>query len=512
MAWVEAGRLLLDTDTVTVTSSLKAPAGISTLFSPVSLSRVTSESVPESIWLSVEISVSVTVKPEASEACAPLAFVTVMSLAALEAEDDITMPARIDVELTKVTELTVMPVPLKVTVGICTNPVPVMDISRDFPFLYEEGETEVTETAVTVKEPVAVEYAPPGLANVTSRAPVAAEDEIVILAVTESELTNTTEFTVIPAPLRVTVGVETKFDPVMVSVPDSPCMSEEGETELIVIPVIVRAEEEVASAPLVLVTVMSLDPAAAELETAITAVREEELTKTTEFTVMPVPLKDTAGVETKFSPVIVIVSDSPWITDDGEREEMDSVFTARLSPSVKATSPAFVTVRSLFPAEAEDETVTPAVKVVELTKITEFTVIPVPEKATSGVAIKLVPVMVMVSVSPCMIEEGEMELTVTVEAATAKAAVALPCPEGLVTVMILDPFAAPAERVTLALMADVLRNATELTVIPEPEKETVGVDRKLLPVIVRSSVSPGSAKSGDTLLTVSFFTVSDTVF
>src|SRR3989339_731468 len=110
-----------------------------------------------------------------------------------------------------------------------------------------------------------------------------------------------------------------------------------------------------------------------------------------------------------------------------------------------------------------------------------------------------------------MIEEGEMELTVTVEAATAKAAVALPCPEGLVTVMILDPFAAPAERVTLALMADVLRNATELTVIPEPEKETVGVDRKLLPVIVRSSVSPGSAKSGDTLLTVSFFTVSDTV-
>ena len=291
MAWVEAGRLLLDTDTVTVTSSLKAPAGISTLFSPVSLSRVTSESVPESIWLSVEISVSVTVKPEASEACAPLAFVTVMSLAALEAEDDITMPARIDVELTKVTELTVMPVPLKVTVGICTNPVPLMDISRDFPFLYEEGETEVTETAVTVKEPVAVEYAPPGLANVTSRAPVAAEDEIVILAVTESELTNTTEFTVIPAPLRVTVGVETKFDPVMVSVPDSPCMSEEGETELIVIPVIVRAEEEVASAPLVLVTVMSLDPAAAELETAITAVREEELTKTTEFTVMPVPLR-----------------------------------------------------------------------------------------------------------------------------------------------------------------------------------------------------------------------------
>ena len=72
--------------------------------------------------------------------------------------------------------------------------------------------------ALTVKTPVPVAVVPSPLTRVTLRVPVEAAPEMVMLAVSEVELTKVVEFTVIPVPEKeVARGAPvTKFVPEMV--------------------------------------------------------------------------------------------------------------------------------------------------------------------------------------------------------------------------------------------------------------------------------------------------------
>jgi hypothetical protein len=69
----------------------------------------------------------------------------------------------------------------------------------------------------------------------------------------------------------------------------------------------VNAPDAVATSPSGLVTRTLRDPVAAPPEIVMLAVREVELTKLTELTVIPDPEKPTVAPDTKLVPAIVIV-------------------------------------------------------------------------------------------------------------------------------------------------------------------------------------------------------------
>src|SRR5437764_8659851 len=124
-----------------------------------------------------------------------------------------------DVEVLKVVELTVMPVPENVAVAPFTNPVPAMVMLwLVAPWPRELGLVEVTVGAAsTVKIPVPVAEALSGFVTVTLRDPVVAPDAMVMLTVSEVELLKVVELTVIPVPENEAVAPLTKLVPVIVT-------------------------------------------------------------------------------------------------------------------------------------------------------------------------------------------------------------------------------------------------------------------------------------------------------
>src|SRR5919198_295204 len=104
------------------------------------------------------------------------------------------------VALTKLVELTVIPVPEKLTAAPLTKPVPLtVMLWLAAPWPRELGLVDVTVgAALTVKQPLHDPVPASGFVTVTSRAPVAAPAVIVMFAVSCVELTKVVELTVIP--------------------------------------------------------------------------------------------------------------------------------------------------------------------------------------------------------------------------------------------------------------------------------------------------------------------------
>src|SRR6266540_6131330 len=139
------------------------------------------------------------------------------------------------VELLNVVELTVMPVPEKVTAAPLTKSVPVTATFWVVLRYPKSGLVEVTVgAAFTVKQPEHEPVPVSGLVTVTSRAPVVAPAEIVRLAVSWVELLNVVELTVMPVPERVTAAPFWKLVPATVTFPVKPCGRELGLVELTV--------------------------------------------------------------------------------------------------------------------------------------------------------------------------------------------------------------------------------------------------------------------------------------
>src|SRR5438105_7806342 len=157
----------------------------------------------------------------------PLGLVTVTLRAPTVAVAEIVMGTSTSVDETKVTAPTVIPVPLKLTVGVLAKFVPRILTVKLCPCVPFGGTTEVglgpAETT-TVKHPEHVPLCPLGLVTVTFRAPTVAVAEIVIGTSTSVEDTKVTAPTVIPVPLKITVGVPAKFVTRILTVKLCPCV------------------------------------------------------------------------------------------------------------------------------------------------------------------------------------------------------------------------------------------------------------------------------------------------
>src|SRR5438067_9723723 len=117
---------------------------------------------------------------------------------------------------------------------------------------------------------------------------------------------------------------------------------------------------------------------------------------------MPVPEKVTVAAGTKFVPLTVtsrLVAPSP--IDVGLTEVIvGGGLTVNPPTAVYLPPSGFVAVTSHGPAVAVDETVTLTVSDVALLRVTEFTVIPVPENDTVTPTAKFVPVIATLLVAP----------------------------------------------------------------------------------------------------------------
>jgi hypothetical protein len=236
-------------------------------------------------------------------------FVTVTFRAVLLALLAIVMLTLREVELTNDVEFTVIPPPAKATVAPEAKPVPLMVTVRVELCAPELGEVEVTVgAALTVKTLVPVPVPPSGLVTLTFPAPVVAFAATVMLAISEVELTNVVEFTVIPVAENAAVAPDTNPVPVIVTVwLVAPWPSEAGLVDVTVgAAFTVKTLAPVPTPPSPLVTVTLRAPVAALEAIVMLAVSEVALTNVVEFTVIPVPENATVAPDTNPVPVIVM--------------------------------------------------------------------------------------------------------------------------------------------------------------------------------------------------------------
>ena len=358
----------------------------------------------------------------------------------------------------------------------------------------DDGVVEVTVGApLTVKTPVPVPTPASPLVTVTLEAPVVAEPEIVMLAVSVVAFTKVVELTVIPVPENEVARDAPVTNPVPVIVMFwlvAPWPRDAGLVEVTVgaaLTVKTLVPVPTPASPLVTVTLEA--PVVAEPEIVMLAVSVVAFTKVVELTVIPVPENEVARDAPVTNPVPVIVMFwlvAPWPRDAGLVEvTVGAALTVKtLVPVAKVPSP-LVTATLRTPVVAELEMVMLAVSVVAFTKVVELTVIPVPEKEAMAPLTKFVPKIEMFwLVAPWPRDDGLVEVTVGA-ALTVKTLVPVPTPaSGLVTVTLLAPVVADGETVMLAVSEVALTKAVELTVIPVPEKVATAPVTNPVPLIV----------------------------
>ena len=145
---------------------------------------------------------------------------TVTLPAPVAAVPEIVTLAVSEVALTNAVEFTVIPDPENAAVAPVTKPVPVIvTFWLTAPWPREPGLVEVTVgAALTVNAALLVTLLPSPFATVTLREPVVAVLATVMFAVSEVELTNVVEFTVIPVPENETASDAPPSNPVPVIV------------------------------------------------------------------------------------------------------------------------------------------------------------------------------------------------------------------------------------------------------------------------------------------------------
>src|SRR6202171_2238091 len=140
--------------------------------------------------------------------------------------------AVIDVPLTTVVLLTVMPVPLRPIVAPDAKFAPVIVTPPVCPCVPELGLTELSVGAPAFTVNVCVPLVPVELVTVTFWAPVGAFEAMVNVAVIDVLLTTAVLLPVMPVPLRPIVAPDAKFVPVSVTGTVCPWVPELGLTEL----------------------------------------------------------------------------------------------------------------------------------------------------------------------------------------------------------------------------------------------------------------------------------------
>jgi hypothetical protein len=254
-------------------------------------------------------------------------------------------------------------------------------------------------------------------------------------------------------------------------------------------PLTVKQPEQVAGAsPSLFVTVKLLAPVVAFEATVILAVSWVELTKLVELTVMPVPENEAVAPFRKLVPLTATFwLVAPWPRELGLAEvAVGPLFTVKQPEQVAGAEPSlFVTLTLRAPVVAPELIVTFAVSWVELTKLVELTVTPVPEKDAVAPFRKLVPLRATFwLVAPWPSAFGFVEVTVGAPL-TVKQPEHEPTPvSGFVTVTLRAPVVATELMEMLAVSWVELTKLVELTVMPVPEKDAVAPFTKLVPLTV----------------------------
>ena len=244
-----------------------------------------------------------------------------------------------------------------------------------------------------------------------------------------------------------------------------------------------------------LVTVTVRAPTVAEVDTERLTVRWVEFVRVTELTVIPPPVKATDEVghepDRKLEPVMTIDwLVAPWPRELGLSDEIPGAgLTSKALALVPRPPSRLTTVTSRKFVVAPDEIDRTTVKWVGLVRVTEFTVIPLPEKRTfagdQGPLAKFEPVMTVdrfVAPRPPVSGLSDETLGAAVMARQLEQ-VALDGP-GLVTVTLRFERLAPPETDTLAVIVVALTRTTELTVSPLPEIASEAPEAKPAPVTV----------------------------
>jgi hypothetical protein len=331
--------------------------------------------------------------------------------------------AVIEVELTNVVELTVIPVPEKATVAPLAKPLPVIVMAwlvAPWPRLL--GLVAVTVGPVlTVNMLVPVPTPASELMTVRLRAPVAADGAMLMFPVSEVALLNVTELTVMPVPENVTFAPLTKPVPLMVMFWfDAPWPRPLGLVELTVGPALtVKPFVLVPTPASPFVSVTSRVPTVAVAETVMLAVSCVELTKVVELTVIPFPNEEAseAPLTKPLPPIVMLWLVAPWPRLLGLVElTVGAALTVKMPVAVPAPLSGFVTVTFRAPVVAPEDTLMFAVSEVALLNVTELTVMQVPENVTFAPLTKPVPLMVMLWFdAPWPRESGAALVTVTGE-------------------------------------------------------------------------------------------------
>src|ERR1700682_4759569 len=202
-------------------------------FVPVSVTPTVCPCVPE-LGLT-ELSVGAPAPEFTVNVCEPLVLpelVTVTFWGPVGAFEAMVNVAVIDVPLTTVVLLTVMPVPLRPIVAPDTKFVPVSVTATAAPWMPLFGAIEVSVGAPAFTVNVCVPLVPVELVTVTFWAPVGAFEAMVNAAVMDVLLTTVVLLTVMSVPLRPIVAPDAKFVPVSVTATAAPWMPLLGLTEL----------------------------------------------------------------------------------------------------------------------------------------------------------------------------------------------------------------------------------------------------------------------------------------
>src|ERR1700687_6208279 len=417
--------------------------------------------------------------------------------------------AVIDVPLTTVVLLTVMPVPLRPIVAPDAKFVPVSVTGTVCPCVPELGLTELSvgapapEFTVNVCEPLVL----PELVTVTFCAPVGAFEAMVNVAVIDVPLATVVLLTAMPVPLKPIVAPDAKFVPVSVTPTVCPCVPELGLTELSVgapaLEFTVNVCEPLVLPELVTVTVWA--PVGAFKAMVNVAVIDVPPTTVVLLTVMPVPLRPIVAPDAKFVPVSVTGTVCPCVPELGLTELSVGAPAPEFTVNVcePLVLPELVTVTFCAPVGAFEAMVNVAVIDVPLATVVLLTAMPVPLKPIVAPDAKFVPVSVTPTVCPCVPELGLTELSVGAPALefTVNVCEPLVLPE-LVTVTVWAPVGAFKAMVNVAVIDVPPTTVVLLTVMPVPLRPIVAPDAKFVPVSVTGTVCPCVPELGLTELSV----------
>ena len=421
-----------------------------------------------------------------------------------------------------VAAVTVTPVPLKATVAVEANAVPVRTtvcVPAPWPRTSGVMPFTVRVAALTIENPVSSAPVPPSeLVTVIDRVLIVAFAATVTLTSISAALSTVTELMVIPVPEKTTDAPAAKPVPRTVTTLETEPTASEVGAALVgtgrTLTVRAPAVDDVPPSGLSTVTVRG--PTAAATSAAMATVSWVSDWTVAAPTVSPVPLKDTVAPLWKPVPVMVNVrATAPWPITLGDSVDATGRATTEIaSAAVAVPVSVFVTVMLRGPSWASTATASESVMSVSetMTGVPDSET-PAPDSETVAPGLKPVPAILTGTVVPWASEDGVTD-AISIPVSTVKALFLVDVPpSAFVTVTLRRPISASAAIETDATSSvGLTKSGVSTRVMPVPENETVAPSWKPEPVTVTSwPTTPCGRRLGDSAVVTGISVIDSTV-